>query len=61
MNDYIVTVQYDNTSIFKKTEKFRVPANDELDAKQKTLRHPYYPKDGEIIRVRQAAYNKSIK
>jgi len=37
MQDYIVTVKYDRKSILNKTEKFRVPANSELEAKQKVV------------------------
>ena len=58
MDDYIVTVKYDKTSIFEKTNKYRVEAIDELDAKRKILRHPFYPSDGEIIKVKKAAYKK---
>lgn len=59
MQQYIVTVKHTPISIFgKPIQKFRVNANGQEQAKEQAKKHPLFPNDGEIIRVRYAAYKK---
>lgn len=61
MQQYIVTVKYnpDGGGIFDKgIERFRVNANNEEQAKMMAKKHSLFPIDGEIIKVRFAAYKR---
>lgn len=58
MTDYIITVEYKGILQFKTTMKFRQPAFNEDHAAKLIKQHSLYPIDGEIIRIKEAAFKK---
>ena len=53
MNQYIVYIKYIPRNVFDNgKEKFIVNANSEIEAKENAKKHPLFPFDGEIIKIK---------
>ena len=60
MKDYIITVRHKMIFSLYKNSKFRIIARGEDEAAKIVKNHPLFPPDGEVVRVREAAYKKKI-
>ena len=58
MRDYIIKVRYNHHCLLLNLERFRISANDKEHARELVKCHSQFPKDGEIISVKEAAYKK---
>jgi len=59
MNEYIVTIEYEPQTMFDTGKmKMRIKALTEQGARTKANLAQGFPKDGKVIRIREAAYKR---